>query len=148
MQAPVVLDPAPDLGIEHPRQVDEALVRPATDPPVPSHRGPDFLRGSPADLRAEACKVLTVPIPSPARPEGEAEKAEALLGSLPAPVRVLAVNDLRLLRMDLQPALGKLRFVEATLLEHGRNVAELGLSPADLTELRRKQVIGERPSDL
>jgi hypothetical protein len=91
---------------------------------------------------------MTVPIPSPARPQGEAEKAEAFLVSLPAPVRVLAVDDLRLLQMDLQPAPGKARLVETTLREHGLLVGELGLSPADLAELRRKQVIGERPSGL
>ncbi len=50
--------------------------------------------------------------------------------------------------MDLQPAPGKARLVETTLREHGLLVGELGLSPADLAELRRKQVIGERPSGL
>src|ERR1700676_2868436 len=55
--------------------------------------------------RTEIDEELPLPILRPSRPKSVAEKVELLVGVFPSPVLILAVDDLRLLRMKFQPAL-------------------------------------------
>ena len=60
-----------------------------------------------ADCRAEIDEVLSPSILRPPRPECVAEKVELLVRVVTPSVVILAIDDLRLLRMQLQPAFSK-----------------------------------------
>src|ERR1700688_3685135 len=55
--------------------------------------------------RAEIDEEFPLPILRPSRPKSVAEEVELLVGVFPSPVVILAIDDLRLLRMKFQPAL-------------------------------------------
>ena len=99
----VVVDPAADVHVEHPRQVVQRLVaafvkRPASD------RLPDRLESLVACRRAEQDAEGAPPAARQPRPEGVAEKVELLVRVVSAPVVILAEDDSRLLGMKRQPA--------------------------------------------
>src|SRR5271165_4756568 len=102
----VVVDPTPDMTVEHPGQVVERLVaalmkRPASD------RLPDRLESLVAGRRAERDAEGT---PSPSRqprPECVAEEIELVVRVVSAPVIILAVDDFRLLGMKRQSAVSE-----------------------------------------
>ena len=102
----VVVDPTPDVAIEHPGQVVERFVaafmkRPASD------RLPDRLESPVAGRRAERDAEDTPPPSRQPRPECVAEKVELLVRVVFAPVIILTVDDFRLLGMKRQSAFGK-----------------------------------------
>src|ERR1035441_2892991 len=59
--------------------------------------------------RAEVDEVLPEPILRPPRPKRVAEKIELLSRISPSPVLILAIDDLRLVRMKLQSTLAQTR---------------------------------------
>ncbi len=102
----VVVDPALDHGVEHPRQVGEGLVAALMEPPtadLPSHPHAGFL----ADRWREVHEMLPEPAlrqPGPKRVPEERERHVLIPAT---PIRVLAVNDAGLGLIQVQPAFGQ-----------------------------------------
>src|SRR5262252_5907900 len=94
----VVVDPTPDVAIEHPGQVVQRLVAALVKRPA-SDRLSDRLESFVACGRAEHDAEGTPPASRQPRPKGIAEEVELLVGVISAPVIILAVDDFRLLRM-------------------------------------------------
>src|SRR5215469_16088895 len=82
----VVIDPTPDVAVEHPGEVIQSFV---------------------AGRRTEHDAEGTPPASRQPRPECIAEEVELLVGVISAPVIILAVDDFRLLRMKCQSAFGE-----------------------------------------
>src|SRR5215469_13351386 len=102
----VVVDPTPDVAIEHPGQVVQRLVAALVKRPA-SDRLPDRLESFVACRRAEHDAKGTAPASRQPRPERVAEKVEPLVWVISAPIFILAVDDFRLLRMKCQSAVGE-----------------------------------------
>jgi hypothetical protein len=101
----VVSNPSPKDRVEHPRQIFEALVRAQTDAPPSFDFGAHVVHGPRAHRRREAFEIFPLSISCSPRTECVAEKIEALAGcGLTASIRISAVNDLRLLRMNFESA--------------------------------------------
>ena len=66
--------------------------------------------------RREVDEVLTPPILRPTRAKRVSQEGELLRGILPRPVVILAVDDVRLLRMDVQRHCARRRHVRQDLL--------------------------------
>src|ERR1700688_285196 len=98
----IIVDPATDVRVEHPRQIIKRLVaalmkRPAAN--CLSNLFESFVARRWAEHDAK-------PMPSArqSRPERVAEKIELLVAISSAPIIILAVDNLCLLRMKCQPA--------------------------------------------
>src|SRR5258708_28730037 len=100
VEGPVVVAPAPDLRIDSIREAGQVRAAAQVEVPGPDLAAFRFLRCG-ADRRAEAREV-TVPSQGLARPEGIAEEVKAGVLVISPAVRVLAVHDLRLDRMQFQ----------------------------------------------
>src|ERR1700751_5313198 len=92
----VVVDPTPDVAIEHPGQVVQRLVAALVEGPA-SDRLSDRLESFVACRGAEQAAECTPPASRQSRPEPVAEKVERLVWVASAPIFVLAVDDFRLL---------------------------------------------------
>src|SRR5918993_435194 len=103
VEVAVVVDPALDVRSEHPRQIYQGFVGPVVERP-PSDRLPDRLQPLRARRRQEGGAVTTTAPGCLSRPKAIAEEVKRLNRIVAAPVRVLAVDDLRLCRMKNQPA--------------------------------------------
>ena len=112
VEATIVVDPSADVRIEHPRQIVERLVAALVKRPA-SDRLSDRLERFVAGRGAERDADLSAPPPRQPRPERVAEEVELLVRIVSAPIIVLAVDDLRLLRMKRQSA------IREPLLERG-----------------------------
>src|SRR5208283_5230636 len=97
------VDPAADMHVEHPRQIIERLVAAFVKGPA-SDRLADRLERFVAGCRAERDADLPSPPSRQPRPECIAEEVELMVGMVPAPIIILAEDNLRLLRMKRQPA--------------------------------------------
>ena len=97
----VVVEPTPEVRIYHSGQITEGRVGPALESPLP-----DFpthcLERSWGRRGQERDAIGSVGPGREPRPECIAEEVELLVGILSAPVIILAVDDLRLLRMKRQ----------------------------------------------
>jgi hypothetical protein len=102
----VVVDPTPDVAIEHPGQVVQRLVAALVERPA-SDRLSDGLESFVACRGAEQDAECTPPASRQSRPEPVAEKVERLVWVASAPIFVLAVDDFRLLRMKRQSAVSE-----------------------------------------
>src|SRR5215831_16366767 len=94
------------MRIEHPREIIQRLVaalmqRPAAD------RLPDRLERFVTGRGAERNADSPAPPSRQPRPERVAEEVELVVAMGSASIIILTENDLRLLRMKRQPALGK-----------------------------------------
>jgi hypothetical protein len=123
VEAPVVVDPPLHDAVEHPRKVVEGLVTAAGQVPradLGAHRL-DRVR---ADRGQERHEMLAVPVLGQPRPELIAQEREldVLVGA--RAVRVLAVHDARLVRMQLQTDLRQ------TISDRIPHVAGLALAAA------------------
>src|SRR5215831_7518936 len=99
----VVVDPALDIRVEHPRQIIERLIAPSMECPPP-----DRLPYCLACLRTcggqkRNTELASAPDGGP-RPKLVAEEVERLDRIVPSPVGIPAVDELCLLRMQHQPA--------------------------------------------
>ena len=120
VEGTVVVDPPADDRIEHPCQIVKVLVAAQLQPPA-SDLLANRLGGLVADRRTEVDEVFAPAVLRSAWAKGVAQKIEAGAGVLQTPIVVFAVDDLGLLRMELQSALGK------TPLQRG--LEGLGLVP-------------------
>src|SRR5437868_11515303 len=103
IEVAVVVDPALDVRIEHPRQIIQGLVAPSMECPS-TNRLPYCLQRFRTCRRQERdAELPTVPDRRP-RPKLIAEEVKRLDRIVSPPVRILAVDELRLLRMQSQPA--------------------------------------------
>ena len=102
----VVIDPTPDVAVEHPGEVIQRFVAALVKRPA-SDRLSDRLESFVAGRRAEHDAEGTPPASRQPRPECIAEDVELLVGVISAPVIILAVDDFRLLGMQPQPAFGE-----------------------------------------
>ena len=102
----VVVDPTPDVAIEHPGEDIQRLVAALVKCPA-SDGLSDRLESFVARRRAEGGAGGTAPASRQPRPEGIAEEVELLVGVISASVIILTVDDFRLLGMKPQPAFGK-----------------------------------------
>ena len=102
----VVVNPAPDYGVEHPGQVIQRLVTALLKLPAPNFAPNRFERVA-ANRRAERDPDSALPPSRQPRPKRIAEEVELLVGVVSAPVIILAVDDLRLCGMKLKPAFSK-----------------------------------------
>src|ERR1700677_3973945 len=99
----VVVDPAPDIRVAFACQIIQGHVAPMMEFP-PSDRLPDcFQRVRTGGGQKRDAVLTATPNRSP-RPERVAEKIERLDWKVTTPVRVLAVDEFRLLRVQNQPA--------------------------------------------
>jgi len=101
-----IVYPTPDNRIEHTRQVFQTLVATPVQAPLP-HGVAHRFRRLIADCRAEVDKKLSPSVFRQPGPECEPQEVELLMGIVPPPVFILAVDYLRLLRMQFQPTFGK-----------------------------------------
>ncbi len=104
VETAVVLNPPSKDRIPHAGQVVDGLVAAPREVPT-SHRLSHPRRCRIAHCRREVDEVLTPPILRPTRAKRVSQERELLRGILPWPIVILAVDDVRLLRMDVQPAL-------------------------------------------
>src|SRR4051794_23077149 len=102
----LVVDPAPDVRVEHPRQIVQRLVTALMKGPA-AHRLTDRLESFGADGRTERDADLPSPSARQPRPESIAEKVELPVGIVPTSVIILAIDDFRLLGMKCQSAFSK-----------------------------------------
>ena len=103
VEPPVVVDPPPDHGVEHPCQVREGLVGPQVQPPaadLPPHPGAGLV----ADRRCEADEASAGPAADQPWAERVAEEVEPLVLMGAPPVIILAVHDGGLGLVQLQAA--------------------------------------------
>ena len=100
---PVILEPAPDDRIEHARQIFDRLIAAQMQLPAPNLR-PYGLPRLVRNRRAEVDKVLAKAILRSSWPKRIAKKVELLVRVVSSSIIILAVDNLRLLRMKLQPA--------------------------------------------
>src|SRR4051794_2586980 len=108
VEVAVVVDPASDIRVVFPCQILQGQVAPMMEFPSPD-RLPDCFQRVRAGGGQERDAVLTpAPLRSP-RPECVAEEIERLDRKVATPVRVLAVDELRLLRVQNRPAGRKAR---------------------------------------
>src|SRR5439155_9486187 len=106
IETSVVLNPAAQDRIPHARQVVKGFVAPQGQPPAPhflAHLG----RRSRAHRRREVDEELAPSILRPPRAKRVSKEIEPFLWIPTRPVVILAVDDARLPRMDLQPTLRK-----------------------------------------
>jgi hypothetical protein len=99
----IVVDPAPDVRVEHPRQIVQRLVTALLKGPA-AHGLTDRLESFVADGRTERDADLPSPSARQPRPESIAEEVELLVGIVATSVIILAIDDFRLLRMEFQSA--------------------------------------------
>src|SRR6476619_3257475 len=100
IEDPVIVDPASHLGIDSLRDAGQVRARATVEVPAPDLLTLRLLR-----LVAYGRKKVhkePAPSASQATPEGIAEEVETGVLRLPKPVRVLAIHDLRLHRVQLQ----------------------------------------------
>ena len=103
VEVAVVVDPALNVRIEHPRQIIQGLVAPSMECPS-TNRLPYSLQRVRTDRGQERdAELPTVPDRRP-RPKLIAEEVKRLNRMISSPVRILAVDELRLLLMQSQPA--------------------------------------------
>jgi hypothetical protein len=102
----VVVDPAPDVAVEHPGQVVQRLVAALVKRPA-SDRLSDRLESFVACRGAEQDAECTPPASRQPRPERVAEKVERLVWVASTPIFILAIDDFRLLRMKRQSAVSE-----------------------------------------
>ena len=122
----VVVNPAPDYGVEHPSEVIERFVTSPWKRPRPK-LAPYRLEGFVADCGTERHADLSAPTSHQPRPERIAEEVELLVGIVSAPVIIFAVDDLRLLGMKHQPTFGeplRKRLTQASCLRFAPAVAD------------------------
>jgi len=74
--------------------------------PAPNSN-PDGLTRLGADGREKTDKVITRAAFSSPGSEGKPQKVKALVQAIPCPIVILAIDDLGLLRMEFQMALGQ-----------------------------------------
>src|SRR4030088_701863 len=103
VEVAVVVDPAANARVVHLGQVLQGLVAAMMKRPAPncSADGRQRLRTGGGQ---ETRKGLTSPSPRFSRPEHKPEKVERLVRKVATAVRILAVDDLRLLRVQHQLA--------------------------------------------
>ena len=106
VEGPVIVDPPPDGCVEHSGKVIEALVAASMQVPTPDFP-PNRFRRLVADRRAETHEESAPLVLRPPGPERVAQKVEGCCGALPSPIAVLAVDNLRLLSVQLKPAFHK-----------------------------------------
>src|ERR1700752_4235272 len=99
----VVVDPTPDVAVEHPGQVVQRLVAALVKRPA-SDRLSDRLESLAACRRTEQDAECTPLASRQPRPERVAEKVERLVWIASAPIFILAVDDFRPLRMKSRRA--------------------------------------------
>src|SRR3954452_7918716 len=100
----IVVDPAPDVRVEHPGQIVQRLVTALLKGPA-AHGLTDRLESFVADGRTERDADLPSPSARQPRPESIAEEVELLVGIVPTSVIILAIDDL--LGMKCQSAFSK-----------------------------------------
>src|SRR5688572_1419481 len=102
-KAPIVVEPPPKFGIDLPRKISDGLLRTAMQLPS-SDLIPDFLLRFLRDGWTETTKDSLPSVCFP-RPKREPQKVKRLVRVCPLPVGILAIDVLRLLRMQFQPTL-------------------------------------------
>src|SRR4051794_10456601 len=103
-KAPIVVEPSPKFGIDLPRKLSDGLPRTAMQFPSPNLI-PDFLPRCLRNGWTETTEDLPSPTVRHPRPKREPQKIKLLVQvSLPS-VGILAIDHLRLLRMQFQSAL-------------------------------------------
>src|SRR3954447_4631195 len=91
----IVVDPAPDVRVEHPRQIVQRLVTALLKGPA-AHGLTDRLESFVADRRTERDADLPSPSARQPRPERIAEEVELLVGIVATSVIILAIDDARM----------------------------------------------------
>jgi hypothetical protein len=105
----VVVDPAADVRIEHPRQVIECLVAAPLKTPA-THRLANCFQRLRARCRKKRGSVRSAwPLRLP-WPKTVAQEVELLVSIVPFPIGVLAIDDLSLVCMEFQSTLQKPAF--------------------------------------
>ena len=99
--APVILEPTPDDRIEHPRQVFDGLITALWQFPA-SKCIADCLRCLVRDRRTEIDKELALAILRSSRLKRIPQKIKLLVRVSLLSKIILAIDDLRLLRMEFQ----------------------------------------------
>ena len=99
----IVRNPAPDDGVEHSRQVVNPPVDATAKLPV-SNFPSDRLGRRVTDARTEVDEEFPPPVLRSSGPEGVAQVIELFVGVSSAPVVILAIDELRLGRVNLQTA--------------------------------------------
>src|SRR5258708_18483083 len=100
----IVIQPTPNDGIEHPRQIVDPLINATTKLPVAKTLSDRFGSGI-ADSGTEVDEVFTPAILRSSGSKRVAQIIELLVRIVSPSVIILAVDDSRLARMKLQPAL-------------------------------------------
>ena len=100
---PVILHPPSNLWIEHLRQILHRFITPTLKLPS-THFLADALGGLLADRWQETHEVLTATISRAPWSELMPQEGKLLMLMSSLPVRILAINELRLLLMQSQPA--------------------------------------------
>ena len=103
-EAPIVVEPSPKFGIDLPCKLLEGLPRTAMQLPS-SNLVPDLLSRLLRHGWAEATKDLPLPTVRSPRPKRVPQKVELLVRVSPLTIGILAIDHLRLLRMQLQSTL-------------------------------------------
>ncbi len=98
VEPPVVVNPATDVHIEHPRQIVQGLVTPFMEGPA-ADRLADYLESFVTGRWAKRDAHLSAPSARQPRPESIAEEVELVVGMASASIIILAVDDLRLFGM-------------------------------------------------
>ena len=106
IEGPVIVDPPPDGCVVHSGKVIKALVAASMQVPT-SDFLPNRFRRLVADRRAETHEESAPLVPRPPGPKRVAQKVKRCCGVLPSPTAVLAVDNLRLLPVQLKPAFHK-----------------------------------------
>src|SRR5438105_1886849 len=96
-KAPIVVEPSPKFGIDHPSKIFNGLPRTAMQLPS-ANLIPDFLRRILRDGWTETTKDLPFPTVRYPRPKREPQKVELLVRVNLLPIGILAIDHLRLLR--------------------------------------------------
>jgi hypothetical protein len=96
--SPVVLHPTSNLWIEHPRQILNRFITPTLKLPS-THFLADALGGLLADRRQEAHEVLAATISRTPWPELMPQEGKLLVFVCSSPVSILAIDDLRFLKV-------------------------------------------------
>jgi hypothetical protein len=104
--ATIVIEPPSEHRIEHLREIVERLVTAPMHSPAP-HRVAHLLGCLRTDSRGKVGEVTSKAILRLARAKGKPEKVKVLLRIRSSPHTILAVDDLGLLRMYLQPTVSQ-----------------------------------------